>query len=485
MRNELPSLWIACVPLVFLVALIACVVSVFGDDSLAGASQVALLIATAVCVSIGLLRKYLTWDEFEKAVAEKISNISSAIIILLLIGALGGAWMVSGVVPMLIYYGLEILHPTWFLATACVVCAAVSVVTGSSWTTIATIGVALMGIGETLGFSEGWVAGAIISGAYFGDKVSPLSDTTVLASSSAGTPLFTHIHYMMYTTVPTFLITLLIFTLVGFFQNISGGGDVEQVRSALASTFNLSPWLLSVPVLTGLMIARRMPSLMVLFLATLLACVAAILVQGNLLDQIAGDQCDGFAQRFRGTMISVYGSTSLDTGVPSLNDLVATRGMSGMMGTVWLILCATVFGAAMSATHMIECIMRSILRLVHSTVSLVMGTAFVGFFLNVVCADQYLSIVLTSNMFQSTYKKMGYEPCLLSRTTEDCATVTSVLIPWNTCGMTQSSVLGVSTLAYLPYCFFNYLSPFMTVLVASLGYKIRRIQSHTSNNQDS
>lgn len=461
-------------PLVLLVALIACVVTVFGDDSLSGASQVALIVATAFCVTIGLFRRYITWDDFEKAVAEKISNISSAIVILLLIGALGGAWMVSGVVPMLIFYGLEILHPTWFLLTACVICAVVSVMTGSSWTTIATIGVALIGIGRALGFSDGWVAGAIISGAYFGDKVSPLSDTTVLAASSAGTPLFVHIRYMMYTTIPTFAITLLIFTCVGLWQGNSGQSDINSVRHALAATFNLSPWLLVIPVLTALMIARRMPSIVVLFLACLLACLAAVVAQGDLLDLIAGEDCDGVAQRFKGVMMTVYGSTSLDTGVPSLNDLVATRGMSGMMSTIWLILCATIFGASMTVTRMIDSIMQAVLRLVRNTVSLVSSTAFVGFFLNVVCADQYLSIVLTSSMFQSTYQKQGYESRLLSRTTEDSATVTSVLIPWNTCGMTQASVLGVSTLIYLPYCFFNYLSPLMTILMASLGFKIHR-----------
>lgn len=473
--DKLPKLWVACVPLALLVALIACVVAVFGDESLTGASQVALLVATAVCVTIGLFCKYISWDDFEKAVADKVANISSAIIILLLIGALGGAWMVSGVVPMLIYYGLEILHPSWFLVSACLICAVVSLMTGSSWTTIATIGVALIGIGQALGFSEGWVAGAIISGAYFGDKISPLSDTTVLAASSAGTPLFTHIRYMMYTTVPTFTITLLIFAAMGFVQNRAGHSDIESVRNALANTFNLSPWLFLVPLLTVCMIARRMPSLVVLFLACLLACFAAVVAQDNLLEQIAGDECQGVAQRFRGVMVSVYGSTSLDTGIPSLNDLVATRGMSGMMSTIWLILCATIFGAAMTATRMIDSIMKAILLLVRNTVSLVASTAFVGFFLNVVCADQYLSIVLTSSMFQSTYQNRGYEACLLSRTTEDSATVTSVLIPWNTCGMTQSSVLGVSTIAYLPYCFFNYLSPITTVVIASLGYKIRRL----------
>jgi len=468
-----PSIFIACVPLVLLVALIACVVSIFGDDSLSGASQVALLVASAVCICIGIFRGYNKWEDFENAISEKVSGIASAIIILLLIGALGGAWMVSGVVPLLIYHGMNILNPTWFLVCACIICAVVSVMTGSSWTTIATIGIALLGIGKALGFEEGWIAGAIISGAYFGDKISPLSDTTVLASSTVGTPLFTHIRYMMFTTVPTFAITLIIFALVGFLQGSQGESDVQEVQHALADTFNLSPWLFLVPVLTAFMIARRVPSIAVLFLATLLACLAAVATQSDLLDEIAGSDHDGIAQRFRGAMIVIYGSTSLDTGVESLNDLVATRGMGGMMGTIWLILCATVFGAAMTVTRMIDSIMNGVLRLVRGVVSLVASTAFVGFFLNVVAADQYLSIILTGNMFQDTYKKLGLQPRLLSRSIEDSATVTSVLIPWNTCGMTQSSVLGVSTLVYLPYCFFNYLSPIMTILVASLDKKIR------------
>lgn len=469
-----PPLYIACVPLVVLVALIAIVVSIFGDDALSGGSQVALLLATACCVGIGIFRGDTTWEGVENAMSEKISGVSSAIIILLLIGALSGAWMVSGVVPFLIYHGMDILHPTWFLVSACVICAVVSVVTGSSWTTIATIGIALLGIGKAQGFDKGWIAGAIISGAYFGDKISPLSDTTVLASSTVGTPLFTHIRYMLFTTIPTFTIALIIFGLYGLHQGSEGVSDAEQVKSALAHTFNLSPWLLIVPFATALMIARRMPSIPVLFLGTLIACLAAILLQGDLLDQVAGDDYEGLARRFKGTMIVVYGSTSLDTGVESLNDLVATRGMGGMMGTIWLIFCATIFGAAMTVTRMVDGIMQAVLRLVRGAVSLVASTAFVGFFFNVVTADQYLSIILTGNMFQNAYRKLGLEPRLLSRTTEDSVTVTSVLVPWNTCGMTQSSVLGVSTLAYLPYCFFNYLSPLMTILVTALDRRIRK-----------
>ena len=471
MKFELKlELILACVPLVLLVALISIVVSIFGDETLSGASQISLIVATAVCVSIGLLRKTITWADFEKALADKIGGVSGGIIILLLIGALGGSWMVGGIVPTLIYYGMQIMSPQWFLVSACIICALVSVITGSSWTTIATIGIALMGIGQALGFHPGWAAGAIISGAYFGDKISPLSDTTVLASSTAGTPLFTHIRYMLYTTVPTFLITLAIFTIEGLGHAPAATEHVQMVQQTLQQTFYISPMLLMVPVCTGLLIAMRLPSMVVLFLATLMGALTAAFTQGNLLDVIAGTDLEGFSQRIRGALIVVYGKTNLDTGVPELNDLVATRGMAGMLDTIWLIICAMLFGAAMTATGMLDTIMKALIRLVKGVVSLVATTAFTGVFLNIVSADQYLSIILSATMFGPTYKRYGLEPRLLSRTCEDSATVCSVLIPWNTCGMTQSHVLGVSTLIYAPFCFFCYLSPLMTV-VASMFFK--------------
>ena len=469
------ELILACVPLVLLVALISIVVSIFGDETLSGASQISLIVATAVCVSIGLLRKTITWADFEKALADKIGGVSGGIIILLLIGALGGSWMVGGIVPTLIYYGMQIMSPQWFLVSACIICALVSVITGSSWTTIATIGIALMGIGQALGFHPGWAAGAIISGAYFGDKISPLSDTTVLASSTAGTPLFTHIRYMLYTTVPTFLITLAIFTVEGLGHAPAATEHVQMVQQTLQQTFYISPMLLMVPVCTGLLIAMRLPSMVVLFLATLMGALTAAFTQGNLLDVIAGTDLEGFSQRIRGALIVVYGKTNLDTGVPELNDLVATRGMAGMLDTIWLIICAMLFGAAMTATGMLETIMKALIRLVRGVVSLVATTAFTGVFLNVVAADQYLSIILSATMYGPTYKRYGLEPRLLSRTCEDSATVTSVLIPWNTCGMTQSHVLGVSTLIYAPFCFFCYLSPIMTVIASAFLKKKNRL----------
>lgn len=477
-QTKLPPAGLALIPLVLLIGLLVCVVSVFGSDALSGASQVALLLASASCVVIGKLHHGMSFDAFEQAVTDKIAGVSQAIVVLLLIGALGGAWMVSGVVPTLIYYGMQLIRPEWFLLSCCIICAVVSVMTGSSWTTIATIGIALLGIGKAQGFHEGWVAGAIISGAYFGDKVSPLSDTTVLASSTVGVPVFTHIRYLMYTTLPAFSVGLLVFAVKGW---QAGDTDLSQVAvftQGLDSTFHITPWLLAVPLLTGIMIARRMPSIVILFLATLMACAAAVWAQPGLLDHIAGEGTDLLAVRFKGVMISVYGSTTLDTGVDALNELVATRGMAGMMSTVWLILCAMIFGGAMTAAGLLDSIVNLFIRFARTAFSLVASTVGAGLFLNTVCADQYLSIILTGNMFRDIYPQNGYEPRLLSRTTEDAVTVTSVLIPWNSCGMTQSTVLGVSTLTYLPYCFFNYLSPLVTLLVAATGYKIVRRTPH-------
>ena len=462
------SVFWSLLPLFLLMIMLTVAVHTFGSDVLEGGSQISLLVVSAVCVLIGITVHKAHWLEFEKAIRHNISNTATAIIVLLVIGALSSAWMISGVVPLLIYYGTMIIRPEIFLASSCIICALVSVMTGSSWTTIATIGIALMGIGRAEGFSEGWIAGAIISGAYFGDKISPLSDTTILASSVTGVPLFSHIRYMLFTTVPSLLIALFIFVLSGFITDVTDANHVNMLNAALASRFHLSPWLLLVPLLTGVMIARRLPSLVTLFLSTVLAVLAAVIFQPNLLLEVAGEG----GSVFKGAMMTLYGSTSLPTDDAMLTSLVATRGMSGMLNTIWLILCAMCFGGCMSAAGMIEGITHMFVRLVRGTASLVAGTVGAGLFFNLATADQYISILLTGNMFKDYYDRSGYERRLLSRTTEDAVTVTSVLVPWNTCGMTQSTVLGVATLTYLPYCFFNYLSPLMSILVAAIGWKI-------------
>ena len=458
------------IPFLVLIVLITCCVAVFGNATLDGASQVSLLAASAVSVVVGHFSKRLEWENLENEITDKIASCTPAIIILLLIGAIGGTWMVSGIVPTMIYYGMQ------FLVSSSILCALVSLMIGSSWTTVATIGLALMGIGKAHGFDDGWIAGSIITGAYFGDKLSPLSDTTVLASSVSGTPLFTHIRYMLYTTVPTFCISITIFLIAGFTMNVSGHGNVVEFMEGLQRTFVISPWLLLVPVLTGVMIARRWPSMVVLFLAILLAVIVALLVQPQLVHQISGEEGMGLLTQYKGMMQVCYGSTDIETGNAVLNELVHTNGMSGMMPTIWLIICAQTFGGALTATGQLRDLMGLILRLAKGTASLVASTVGTAIFCNIATADQYLSIMLSSSMFKDTYRKRGYEARLLSRSCEDGATVTSVLVPWNTCGLTQSTVLGVATLTYLPYCFFNYLSPVTSIVVAAIGWKIKKVK---------
>ena len=462
------------IPFLVLIALISCCVAVFGNATLDGASQVSLLVASAVSVLVGHFSKRLAWEDLEREITAKIASCTPAIIILLLIGAIGGTWMVSGIVPTMIYYGMQILRPEIFLVSSSLLCALVSLMIGSSWTTVATIGVALMGIGKAHGFDDGWIAGSIITGAYFGDKLSPLSDTTVLASSVSGTPLFTHIRYMMFTTVPTFCISLTVFLIAGLTMNVSGQGNVAEFMDGLQQTFIISPWLLVVPVLTGIMIARRWPSMVVLFLAILLAAIMGLVVQTDLVHSISGREGGGLLASYKGMMQVCYGATDIETGVPMLNELVHTSGMAGMMPTIWLIICAQTFGGALTATGQLQDLMRIVLRWVRGTASLVASTVGSALFCNIAMADQYLSIMLTSSMFRDTYQQRGYESRLLSRSCEDGATVTSVLIPWNTCGLTQSTVLGVATLTYLPYCFFNLLSPVTSIVVAAIGWKIKR-----------
>ena len=431
-----PSLGLSLIPIIVMVILLFFTIHIFGSDALSGGSQVVLLLTTACCSALAMGFCQVKWKKIEESICTNILGIATALLILLLIGALSGSWMISGVVPTLIYYGMQVLSPTFFLASSCIICAIVSVMTGSSWTTIATIGVALMGIGEALGFSTGWTAGAIISGAYFGDKISPLSDTTVLASSTTNTPLFTHIRYMMYTTVPTMIITLIIFTVAGFVFDHSQDGQVMSFAASLKETFHISAALMIVPIATGILIAKRVAPVITLFISALLAAVFAILFQPDLLQ--------------------LYGSTQLETGNEMLNSLVSTRGMAGMMNTIWLIICAMCFGGAMTASGMLETITSVFMRFMQRRASMVASTVLSGLTLNICTADQYISIILTGNMFKEIYRKKGYESRLLSRTTEDSVTVTSVLIPWNTCGMTQATILSVPTLTYLPYCFFNF-----------------------------
>ena len=473
--RKTPHPLVAIIPVVVLIGLLVIVISLFGSDALSGGSQMALLMGVAVCVLISMTVYHIPWKTFERQMTSTIGDVAVTLLILLSVGMLAGSWMISGVVPTLIYYGVQILSPRFFLLSACVICALVSLLSGSSWTTVATIGVALLGIGEALGISEAWTAGAIISGSYFGDKMSPLSDTTILASSSVKVDIFEHIRYMVITTVPSITITLIIFLIAGLGHSSDATLQVDQYTHGLAGTFNISLWTLLVPIITGVLIARRVPSIIVLFTSAILAGVTALIFQPHILAQIAGDaSLSTPAALFKGLAITYYGATAVQTGYEALNELVSTGGMAGMLNTIWLILCAMCYGSVMVASGMIESITRVILKWVRSRFSLVTSTVGTGIFLNLTTGDQFISIVLTADIFRNVYDKEGYEARLLSRTTEDAATVTSVLVPWNTCGMTQATVLGVPTLTYLPYCFFNILSPLTTMAIAAIGWKIKR-----------
>ena len=445
---------ISLVPVLVLITLLAINIGIFGSDAILGASQVALLASSGVCVLLASIFFKTPWKEFEKAIGHNFSDIAGATLILFLIGGVSGTWTMSGVVPTFIYYGVKIISPKVFLLSACVICAVISVMTGSSWTTIATIGVALLGIGRAEGFSDGMIAGAIISGAYFGDKISPLSDTTVMASSVNKVPLFTHIRYMFFTTVPSMVITLIVFTVLGLSHSGSDASQIDLYTTVLAGKFRITPWLFLVPVVTLTLIWKRMPALPVLAISVLAAAVAALVFQPGIIEGIGAGVTEGSRARLL------------------LAGTVATRGMLGMLNTVFLILCAMCFGACMQASGMIARLAQLLNPFTRTRTGLVASTVVTGTALNGIVSDQYLSILLTSNIYGKTFRDQGYEERLLSRSVEDSATVTSPLYPWSSCGMTQATILSVPTLVYAPFCFFNLISPLMSICIAAIGWKI-------------
>ena len=471
MKNHIehPHWAVSCLPLVFLAALLVVVIHFFGSDSLEGGSQVALLLSAGLAIAIGIFGYGQSWKSFEKSIDDCFSSVATSILILLLIGAVAGSWMISGIVPTLVCYGLQIISPRIFLFASCAIAAAVALMTGSSWTTIATIGVALMAIGTALGFSPGWTAGAIISGAYFGDKVSPLSDTTVLASSSSGTDLFTHIRYMMFTTVPSISVALVVFLVASLMHNPDAVPSTAEYSDALRSTFRISPLLLIVPIFTFFLIIKKVPAILTLMVSAFVAGLAALLFQPGIVASIGGSDVISTGACIKGMMMSWFAGTSVDTGSELVNTLTATRGMGGMLNTVFLIICAVTFGAAMTGSGMFQGITEALTRHIRRRVTSVAATVTTGIVSNVITADQYLSIILSASLFKDLYRKNSLESRLLSRSVEDSATVCSVLIPWNSCGMTQATVLGVATVVYFPYCIFNIVSPLMSILVAAIG----------------
>lgn len=448
----------------------------YGDDALSGSNQFILLLGAAVAAAVGLRLKISYHTMIEK-VAENLQSVTGALLILLFVGALAGTWLLSGIIPAMIYYGLQILHPTIFLPACIFICAIISLATGSSWTTSATVGIALIGIGKVLGIPMGMTAGAVISGAYFGDKLSPLSDTTNLAPAMAGGELFTHIRYMTLTTLPSIIITLIVFLIIGFTQETSGVADTETLMLAIREKFTINFALFIVPALVIFMIVKKSPPLVALLIGTLLGGLFAVIFQGPVILEVAEASVLSFESAYRAVMDSITVSTQITTTNPLLNDLFSSGGMEGMLGTIWLIICAMVFGGVMDAIGALSAISNALLEWAKTTFQLFASTVASCLAINLTASDQYLSIVIPGKMFAKAYRDRGLAPENLSRTLEDSGTVTSVLIPWNTCGAYQSGVLGVGVGEYFFYAIFNWLSPLMTLLYAALRIKIRTLQN--------
>ena len=479
-KNRELKLWEALIPVFALIGMLAYnVLFVYNgedDNALGGSNQFILLLGGAVAAIVGYFTK-VPFHKMLDEVANNIKSTASAILILLMVGALAGTWMVSGIIPSMIYYGLQILSPAIFLPATLIICSVISIATGSSWTTSATVGIALIGIGGALGFDLGMVAGAVISGAYFGDKLSPMSDTTNLAPAMAGTDLFTHIKYMTLTTIPTYIITLILFIVLGLSVEVSGEANTNDLLNSITASFNVTPLLFLVPVIVIGLIVKKTEPLVALLVGTLLAGIFAIIFQPEIVTQITGADSLTFKSAYKGVMQAITTEVIVPTESKILADLFTSGGMAKMLPTIWLILCAMVFGGIMDAIGALARISESLLKLAHTTFGLFASTVGSCLALNITASDQYLAIVVPGKMFAKAYKDKGLAPENLSRTLEDTGTVTSVLVPWNTCGAYQAGTLGVSTLDYLPYAFFNILSPFMTLIFAAFNIKIKQLVS--------
>jgi NhaC family Na+:H+ antiporter len=475
-ENKELSIWEALIPVVALVSLIGYNVYIYGDDALSGSNQFALLIGAAVGGIIGFRNK-VSYKQMLEEIGNNLKSISGAVLILLLVGALAGTWLLSGVIPTLIYGGLKLLSPSIFLPASAVICAIISLATGSSWATSATVGIALIGIGGAIGFPLGMVAGAVISGSYFGDKMSPLSDTTNLAPAMAGTDLFTHIRYMTYTTVPSFIVALVVFSIIGATRDTSGVTDTTEILSAIDASFNVTPWLALVPVIVVVLIINKTKPVVALFLGGILGGVFALIFQPDIVAKVAGAESLTVHSAYKGVMNALTVETVIETSNPALNDLFTSGGMNGMLNTVWLLICAMVFGGVMDAIGALAKLSKVLLSFANSTFSLFASTLASCLAINVTASDQYLAIVIPGKMFAQAYKDKGLAPENLSRTLEDSGTVTSVLIPWNTCGAYHAGVLGVPVFDYFIYAVFNFVSPFMTLLFAAFHIKIKTLSA--------
>lgn len=473
-ENRELSIWEALLPVIILVCMLAYNVYVYGDNALSGSNQFILLLGGAVAAIIGVFNK-VSYEQMLEEVTENVKSTTGALLILLMVGALSGTWLISGIIPSMIYYGLQILNPTIFLAATVIICSIISIATGSSWTTSATVGIALIGIGTALGVPLGMTAGAVLSGAYFGDKLSPMSDTTNLAPAMAGGELFGHIKYMTITTIPTYMVTLLAFIVLGFTLDASGNVDTKSLIDSMDASFDINGWLFLVPITVVLLILKKTPPLLALLIGTLLGGVFALIFQPGVVAAIGGSENLTFESGYKGIMNAITVSTSVATDNTALNDLFSSKGMSGMLGTIWLIICAMVFGGIMDGIGALSRITKSLLSLAKTTFGLFASTVASCLALNVTASDQYLAIVVPGKMFSKAYKDRGLAPENLSRTLEDSGTVTSVLVPWNTCGAYHSGVLGVGVGEYFVYAIFNWLSPITTLIFAGFKIKIKQL----------
>ncbi|MDG1343745.1 MAG: Na+/H+ antiporter NhaC [Flavobacteriaceae bacterium] len=462
-------------PIVLLIIFLSFNVYVYGDDAMGGSNQFILLLGAAAGIGLGIFKGF-KFSNMMSQVAENLKSVTGAIVILLFVGALSGTWLISGIIPSMIYYGLNILHPSIFLPACLVICAIISIATGSSWTTSATVGIALIGISKAIGIPVEMSAGAIISGAYFGDKLSPLSDTTNLAPAISGSDLFTHIKYLTITTIPTITISLIIFVILNFYMISSGPTDNTVLLEAINQTFNITPLIFIVPFIVIVLIIKKTPPIIALFTGTILGAIFALVFQQDILTQLSNSSSLTFEGAYSAIINSITVDTNIESGNSELNDLFKSGGMLGMMNTIWLVISAMVFGGVMESIGALKTITTSLLNLGKSTFSLFASTAGSCLAINLTTSDQYLAIVIPGKMFEKAFKEKNLAPENLSRTLEDTGTVTSVLIPWNSCGAYQSGVLGVSVLDYFFYAIFNWLSFFMTLIVAGLNYKIKKLE---------
>jgi len=465
-ENKQLSILEALVPVLLLMLLLAYNIF-FEDGEWFGeySNQIILLIGGGIAAIVGFFNK-VTLKTMGAEILENLRSVTIPIMILFFVGALAGTWLVSGIIPAMVYYGLKVLNPSIFLPASVIIAALISIATGSSWTTSATVGIALVGIGSALGIPAGMIAGAVISGAYFGDKMSPLSDTTNLAPAMAGTDLFTHIRYMTLTTVPTIIIALIVFTVLSFSVETTGSTDISGLLRSIENSFTITPYLFIVPLVVVVLILMKTKPLIALGVGIGLATLFAMVFQTDVLDELADTNVTAI-------MNAIFTDTSVTTDNEKLNDLFSSGGMKGMLWTIFLIVCAMVFGGIMDGIGALSKITTVLLSYASTVFGLFASTVISCLGLNAIASDQYLALVIPGKMFKKAYEDKGLAPENLSRTLEDSGTVTSVLIPWNTCGAYQSSVLGVGVGEYFAYAIFNWLSPFTTLLFAALRIKIK------------